>query len=69
MAIENFKLPDFTMTALCAVIGEIAAALLDGKTARFDLSLFAPDRFRGPEGDERANFELEVKKVSDGGRS
>ena len=55
MAIENFKLPDFTVTALCAVIGEIAAALLDGKTARFDLSLFAPDRFRGPGGDERAN--------------
>jgi hypothetical protein len=37
-----------------AVIGEIAAALLDGKTPPFDLSLFAPDRFRGPGGTERA---------------
>ena len=33
-----------------AVVGEIAAALLDSKTAPFDLRLLAPDRFRGPEG-------------------
>jgi hypothetical protein len=33
-----------TSAPLCAVIGEIAAALLDGKTAPFDRSLLAPDR-------------------------
>ena len=34
MAIENFKLPDFTMTALCAAIGEIAAGLLGAEQDR-----------------------------------